>query len=67
MKKFILTGVALVIAACSSTNYVVHSIKETPKTTRQALIYEDHVVIVTRTIFTPEEYRELVAISKNNK
>ena len=67
MKKFILTGVALVIAACSSTNYVVHSIKETPKTTRQALIYPDHVVIVTKTRFTLEEYRQLVAVSENNK
>ena len=67
MKKFIIIGVALVMTACSSTNYAVHSIKETPKTTRQALIYDDHVVIVTRTKFTLEEYRQMVALTESNR
>jgi len=67
MKKLLLIGVALVMASCSTSNYAVHSIKETPKTTRQALIYDDHVVIVTKTRFTLEEYRQLVAVSENNK
>jgi hypothetical protein len=67
MKKFILIGVALVMTACSTTNYAVHNIKETPKTTRQALIYDDHVVIVTRTRFTLEEYNRIVAVSVENK
>lgn len=67
MKKFILIGVALVMTACSSTNYVVHNIKETPKTSRQALIYDDHVVIVTKTRFTLEEYKQMVALTQSNK
>jgi hypothetical protein len=67
MKKLLLIGVALVMASCSTSNHVVHSIKETPKTIRQALIYDDHVVIVTKTRFTLEEYRQLVAVTENNK
>lgn len=67
MRKFILIGVALVMTACSSTNYAVHNIKETPKTSRQALIYDDHVVIVTKTRFTLEEYKQMVALTQSNK
>jgi len=67
MKKFILIGVALVMTACSTTNYAVHNIKETPKTTRQALIYDDHVVIVTKTKMTLDEYQKILAVSTQNK
>lgn len=67
MKKLLLIGVALVMTACSSTNFVAHKISETPKTTRQALIFEDHVVIVTRTKMTIEEYNRIVAVSVQNR
>jgi len=67
MKKLLLIGVALVMTACSSTNFVAHKISETPKTTRQALIFEDHVVIVTRTRLTLDEYNRIVAVSVQNK
>jgi len=67
MKKLLLIGVALVMTACSSTNFVAHKISETPKTTRQALIFEDHVVIVTRTRLTLDEYNRIVAISVQNR
>lgn len=67
MKKFLLLGVALVMTACSSTNYVTHKVHETPKTTRQALIFEDHVVIVTRTTLSLEEYNKMVAVTVNNR
>jgi hypothetical protein len=67
MKKYILIGVALVMTACSSTNYATHKIKETPTFTRQALIYDTHVVIVTRTTLTPEQYAEMRANSNVNK
>ena len=67
MKKILLIGVALVITACSSTNFVSHKISKTPKTTRQALIYEVHVVIVTNTRLTLDEYNRIIAISIQNK
>jgi ABC-type Fe3+-hydroxamate transport system substrate-binding protein len=67
MKKLLLIGVALVMTACSSTNFVAHKISETPKTTRQALIFEDHVVIVTKTRLTLDEYNRIVAVSVQNR
>jgi ABC-type Fe3+-hydroxamate transport system substrate-binding protein len=67
MKKLLLIGVALVMTACSSTNFVAHKISETPKTTRQALIFEDHVVIVTKTKLTLDEYNRIVAVSVQNR
>lgn len=67
MKKLLLIGVALVMTACSSTNFVAHKISETPKTTRQALIFEDHVLIVTRTRLTLDEYNRIVAVSVQNR
>lgn len=67
MKKFILIGVALVMTACSTTNYAVHNIQKTPTFTRQALIHDTHVVIVTRTTLTPEQYAEMKANSNVNK
>jgi len=68
MKKFLFTiGVATVLTACSTNNFVAHKISETPKTTRQALIFEDHVVIVTRTKMTLDEYNRIVAISVQNR
>jgi len=67
MKKLLLIGVALVMTACSSTNYVAHQVHESPKTTRHALIYEDHVVIVTRTKLSLEEYNKIVALTVNNR
>lgn len=67
MKKLLLIGVVLVMTACSSTNFVAHKVSETPKTIRQALIYDDHVVLVTRTRLTLEEYNRIIAVSVLNK
>jgi hypothetical protein len=64
---FTLLGVALVMSACSIANYATHSIHTTPTTTRQALIYDDHVVIVTRTKMSVEDYNRIVAVSLNNR
>jgi len=64
---FTILGVALVMSACSTANYATHSIRTTPTTTRQALIYDDHVVIVTRTKMSVEDYNRIVAISLNNR
>jgi len=67
--KNILTilGVALVMSACSTTNFATHTIRTTPSTTRQALIYDDHVVIVTKTKMSIEDYNRIVAISIQNR
>jgi len=68
MKKLLLLiGVALVMTACSSSNFVVHKVHESPKTTRQALIYEDHVVIITKTRLSLDEYNKMVAVTVNNR
>jgi hypothetical protein len=67
MKKLLLIGVVLVMTACSSTNFVAHKVSETPKITRQALIYEDHVIIVTRTRLTLDEYNKIIAVSITNR
>ena len=67
--KNILTilGVALVMSACSTTNFATHTIRTTPSTTRQDLIYDDHVVIVTKTKMSIEDYNRIVAVSISNK
>ena len=67
--KNILTilGVALVMSACSTTNFATHNIRTTPSTTRQALIYDDHVVIVTKTKMSIEDYNRIVAATVQNK
>ncbi len=62
MKKLILLVVGLVMVSCS----VTHPISQTPTSTRQALIYEDKVVIVTRTTMSLEQYYAIVASSRNN-
>jgi hypothetical protein len=67
--KNILTilGVALVMSACSTSNFATHTISKTPHTTRQALIYDDHVVIVTKTKMSVEDYNRIVAVSIQNR
>ena len=67
--KNILTilGVVLVMSACSTANFATHSIHTTHTTTRQALIYDDHVVIVTRTKMSVEDYNRIVAVSIQNR
>jgi len=42
-------------------------IRTTPSTTRQALIYDDHVVIVTKTKMSIEDYNRIVAVTVQNK
>ena len=68
MKNILISlGVALVMSACSTANYATHSIRNTPTTTRQALIYDDHVVIVTRTKMSIEDYNKIIAVSVNRE
>jgi hypothetical protein len=68
MKKLLFTiGVATVLTACSTANYATHKVSETPTTTRQALIFDDHVEIVTRTKMSIEQYNRIVAVTVNNR
>jgi hypothetical protein len=60
-------GVALVMSACSTLNFATHNIRTTPSITRQALIYDDHVVIVTKTKMSIEDYNRIVAATVQNK
>jgi hypothetical protein len=68
MKNILLTiGVALVISACSTANFATHPLSVTPTTSRQALIYDNHVVIVTKTKMSVEDYNRIIATTVKNK
>ena len=68
MKKLLFTiGVATVLTACSTANYATHEVSETPTMRREAIIYDDHVVIVTRTKMSIEQYNRIVAVTVNNR
>jgi len=60
-------GVALVMSACSTTNFATHNIHTTPSISRQALIYDNHVVIVTKTKMSVEDYNKIIATTVKNK
>jgi hypothetical protein len=67
MKKIITMGVLLIVTGCSLTNYATHPISITPTTSRQALIYDNHVVIVTKTKMSVEDYNRIMAATIQNK
>ena len=68
MKNILLTiGVALVISACSTSNFATHPLSVTPTISRQALIYDNHVVIVTKTKMSVEDYNKIIATTVKNK
>ena len=67
MKKIIIMGVLLIVTSCSLTNYTTHPISVTPTTSRQALIYDNHVVIVTKTKMSVEDYNRIIATTVKNK
>ena len=48
----------LTFASCGPTQELI---SDTPKTTREAVIYEDKVVIVTKTTISKDHYEKLVA------
>jgi len=67
MKKIITIGVLLIVTGCSSINYATHPINVTPTISRQALIYDNHVVIVTKTKMSIEDYNKIIAVTVKNK
>lgn len=48
----------LTFMSCGPTQELI---SETPQTKREAIVYEDKVVIVTRTTITKDHYQKLVA------
>jgi len=72
MKKLMLvTGVLLALTSCAPTQQLI---SETPQTKREAFVYDDKVVIVTKTTIERDHYDSLIekrkqriaAASKNN-
>ena len=72
MKKLILlTGVLLALTSCGPTQQLI---SETPQTKREAFVYDDKVVIVTKTTIDRDHYDSLIekrkqrvaVASKNN-
>jgi len=58
MKNLVIMVMLLTFASCGPTQELI---SETPKTTREAVIYEDKVVIVTKTTISKDHYQELIA------
>jgi len=53
----------LTFVSCGPTQELI---SKTPKTTREAVIYEDKVVIITRTTISKDRYKELIASRNKN-
>ena len=67
MKKVLLFLSGLILMVSCSTPQAVSVGSQKPNSSRVAYIYEDKVVIVTRSEFTKEQYAQLVALSDQNK
>lgn len=58
MKRIFMTlGVLLAFTACAPTAQIVY---EKGNTTREAIVYEDRVVVVTKTTVTREKFDEVM-------
>ena len=67
MKKVLLFLSGLILMVSCSTPQAVSVGSQKPNSSRVAYIYEDKVVIVTKSEFTKEQYAQLVALSNSNK
>ena len=69
MKKILLSVAGLIMMASCSAEKVVatENISQKLNRERQAIIYEDKVVIVTKTTLTPMEYALMVEKTKANR
>jgi len=67
MKKILIPFLSLIlITSCSVPKSVTISDKK-PNYSRVAYIYDDKVVIVTKSEFTKDQYAQLVAQTNTNK
>ena len=69
MKKILLSVAGLIMmASCSASKVVAtETISQKLNQERQAIIYEDKVVIVTKTTLSPMEYALMVEKTKANR
>jgi uncharacterized lipoprotein YajG len=69
MKKTLLLVAGLILmASCSAPQILAtENISKELKREREAFIYEDKVVIVTRTTLTPMEYALMLEKTRNNR
>ena len=66
MKRALLFVSGLILMVSCSTPQAVSVGSQKPNSSRVAYIYEDKVVIVTKSEFTKEQYAQLVALSNQN-
>ena len=67
MKKVLLFLSGLTLMVSCSTPQAVSVGSQKPNSSRVAYIYEDKVVIITKSEFTKEQYAQLVALRNQNK
>jgi len=67
MKKVLLFLSGLILMVSCSTPQAVSVGSQKPNSSRVAYIYDDKVVLVTKSEFTKQQYADLVALSNSNK
>ena len=67
MKKVLLFLSGLILMVSCSTPQAVSVGSQKPNSSRVAYIYEDKVVIVTKSEFTKEQYAQMLALTENKE
>ncbi len=67
MKRALLFVSGLILMVSCSTPQAVSVGTQKPNSSRVAYIYEDKVVIVTKSEFTREQYAQMLAQTEQNK
>ena len=67
MKRALLFISGLILMVSCSTPQAVSVGTQKPNSSRVAYIYEDKVVIVTKSEFTREQYAQMVALTENKE
>jgi len=67
MKRALLFVSGLILMVSCSTPQAVSVGTQKPNSSRVAYIYEDKVVIVTKSEFTREQYAQMLTLTEQNK
>jgi hypothetical protein len=67
MKRALLFVSGLILMVSCSTPQAVSVGTQKPTSSRVAYIYEDKVVIVTKSEFTKEQYAQMLALTENKE
>ena len=67
MKRALLFVSGLILMVSCSTPQAVTVGTQKPTSSRVAYIYEDKVVIVTKSEFTKEQYAQMLALTENKE